>query len=413
VCIPDKLPAYISWDQWEKNQKKLRENSTKFGAGPSRGASLIAGRITCGKCGARMAVSYKGNKSPYFNCCAARMNFGEPLCQSFEASSLEKLIERLVLTALQPASLELSLQATDSIESDRERLDQHHQQSVQRATYQAGLARRRYEEVDPENRLVAAELERSWESLLKTQHQCEESLNRFRQETPSTLTDEQKAAIRNLANDFSVLWYSDQTTSVDRQNIARTLIEHIVVDVVDDSERLAVTVHWAGGFTSQHDSRRRVQAFGKLEASQEIAERIQQLYNEGYPLSEIARQLNHEGFRPARGKQFTQTSMGALCRMLRRQGIIEATPNIAPNFWRAGALSNELGIAKSTLTCWRYRNWVQTRQVGNRWIYWANESELHRLRRLAINPPAGSIPAPEHLTAPVSKIPTEPDANSR
>lgn len=309
--------------------------------------------------------------------------------------------------------MELSLQAADSIESDRERLDQHHRQSVQRATYKAGLVRRRYEEVDPENRLVAAELERSWESLLQIQRQCEEALNRFRQETPSTLTDEQRAAIGDLANDFSALWHSDQTTAVDRQNIARTLIEQVVVDVVDDSERLAVTVHCAGSFTSQHDSRRRVQSFGKLEASQQIVERIQQLYNEGYPLSEIARQLNHEGFRPAKGKQFTQTSMEALCRMLRRQGIIEATPNIAPHFWRAGALSKELGIAKSTLTCWRYRNWVQTRQVGNRWFYWANEPELHRLRRLAANPPAGSIPAPEHLTAPVSKMPREPDTNSR
>lgn len=114
VLLRDKLPAYITWEQWEKNQQRLKDNSTSFGAGPPRGASLIAGRMTCGKCGARMPVSYKENKKPYFACTAARMNFGEPLCQSFEASSVESLVEQLVLTALKPASVELSMQAPAS-----------------------------------------------------------------------------------------------------------------------------------------------------------------------------------------------------------------------------------------------------------------------------------------------------------
>ena len=174
------------------------------------------------------------------------MNFGEPLCQSFEASSLESLIEQLVLTALKPASVELSLQATVAIELERARLEKHHLQSVQRATCDAGLARRRYEEVDPSNRLVAAELEKRWESSLQTQRKAEETLNRFRQETPPTLTTDQRRSILQLANDFSELWNSASTTDVDRQAIVRSLIQDIVVDVVDNTERLAVAVHWRG-----------------------------------------------------------------------------------------------------------------------------------------------------------------------
>jgi len=406
VLLHDKLPAYISWEQWEKNQQRLQENSTSFGAGPARGASVIAGRITCGKCGARMPVSYKQKNVPYFTCTAARMNFGEPLCQAFEASSLQSLIIQLVLTALTPASVELSMQAAESIEADRERLDKHHRQSLERATYDADLARRRYEEVDPSNRLVAAALERTWESLLQVQRQTEEALNRFRKETPTTLTPDEKESISQLASDFSRLWNSDATTDVDRQNMVRSVIEDIVVEVVDNTERLSVAVHWTGGFTSQHETRRRVQSFDRLEASKELATRIQQLYDEGCPLLDIANKLNSEGYKPAKGERFTQTSMGALCRMLRRKGIIAKTPNIQPNYWRAGALCNQLGIQKPTISGWRHRGWVQVKRVGSRWIYWADAAELKRLKKLAAHPPSGTTPKPTELTTPASKMPS-------
>ena len=107
-------------------------------------------------------------------------------CQSLNGRWLEPMIEKLVLQALEPASLQLSLEAAGDIEKDRARLETHHKQSLERATYQADLARRRYEEVDPSNRLVAAELEKRWETALVTQRKSEEALNRFRQETPTT-----------------------------------------------------------------------------------------------------------------------------------------------------------------------------------------------------------------------------------
>jgi hypothetical protein len=361
-----------------------------------------------------MPVSYNHNKvrQAYFTCSAARMNFGEPLCQSFEASSLESLIQHLVLTALEPASVELSLKAAESIESERERLEKHRQQSVERAAYEAGLARRRYEEVDPSNRLVAAELERNWESRLQTQRKAEESLNRFHQETPSTLTADQRHSILQLASDFSALWHSSSTTDIDRQAIVRSLIKDIVVEVVDNTERLSVTVHWAGGFESQHETRRHVQSFDQLEAAPELAKRTQQLYNEGYPLSEIAKQLNHERYKPAKQERFTQTSMGALCRMLRRRGVIAVTPNIQPHYWRAGRLCEALGIKKPTLSGWRHRGWVQVRQAGSRWIYWADPEEFERLRKLAEHPPSGSARTPAQLTTPVTRMPADPSDKS-
>ncbi len=406
VLIQDALPAYITWAQWERNQQRLTENGTKYGVGAARGASVLAGRIVCGKCGLRMAVQYKENNNPYFTCSAARCQLGDPLCQSFGGKELETLVVRQVLSAMEPASIELSLKAAECIDSDHQRLEQHHRQTVERATYEAELARRRYEEVDPSNRLVAAELERSWESSLQSQRKAEEALNRFRHETPKQLTAEQRQAIVELAHDIPRLWQSAAATNVDRQKIVRSLIDRIVVEVKYKTERLSVNIHWAGGFESQHEVRRRVNTFGQLEESAAIAKRIQQLYDEGYPLSEIARLLNQDRFKPPKGPRFTQTSMGALCRTLRRMGVIAKHRRIEPSFWRAGELSRLLGVKKPTLSGWRKRHWVQARQVGTRWIYWADQDELKRLRRLADQRPNGSTPTPDELTKPASKMPT-------
>lgn len=404
VLIRDHVPAYISWKQWEKNQKTLRENSTKFGLGPSRGSSLLSGRVCCGRCGARMAVQYR-EANPYFSCRIASMSYAEPLCQSFNGMWLEPLVTDLVLQAFQPAAIELSMKAVESIETERERLDRQHRQSLERATYEAQLARRRYEEVDPANRLVASELERTWEASLKIQRRQEEAVNRFRTQTPPTLSEEQRTSIIALSADFRGLWDSPKTSNIERQNLIRILIDRIEVDTVNGTERLSVTIHWSGGFSSQHESRRRVQSFDDLEDSETLIRRAQELYNAGYPREALASQLNAEGFRPAKNEQFTKTSIGALMLTLRRRKLIRDRPELSTGFWRAKVLAKELGIAAPTLTQWRYRNWVQSAQVGSRWIYWADAAELKRLRQLASHPPSGSTPTPEHLTTVVSQMP--------
>jgi DNA invertase Pin-like site-specific DNA recombinase len=406
VLIRDKVPAYITWEQWERNQLKLRENSTRFGCGVSRGASILAGRVVCGKCGASMSVHYRDG-TPKFDCRLANLQFGENDCQSLNGRWLEPLIEELVLRAFEPASLQLSLNAADDIEKDRVSLETHHKQSLERAAYNADLARRRYEEVDPGNRLVAAELEKRWEAALVIQRKSEEALNRFRQETPTTLTQEEREKITTLANNFRSLWSNETTSSKDRQDLVRILIERIVVEVVDGTERLSVTVHWAGGYISRHETRRTVSTFDELEDSEALFRRTQKLYNSGCPRSELIRCLNDEGFRPARKSQFTETSINALMLVLRRKGMIRARPEVAKPFWKSKELSKALGIKPSTLTGWRRRGWVQAKKLGRRWIYWANDVDLPRLKRLAAHPPSGSTPTPDELTAPTATMPAE------
>lgn len=403
VLLHDSVPAYISWNQWESNQEKLRKNSTQFGFSSVRGRSLLAGRIDCGRCGARMPVHYR-DSDPYFSCCMAQMLYGEARCQSFNGRWLEPLVADLVINAMQPASIQLSLQATESIEEERQRLERHHRQSVERATYKADLERRRYEVVDPANRLVAVELERDWEAALQSQRRAEEQLNRFRQQTPAALTSDDRSSIIALSSDFHRLWNSPSTSNLDRQNLIRILIDRIEVEAVNGTERLAVTIHWSGGFTSHHESRRSVQAFEDLEDSAALLRRAQELYNQGYSEGDIVTQLNREGFRPARAGAFTKTSLPALKLLLRRRGLIGDRPKLPLNFWRATRLANALGVGRSTLTQWRHRGWVQAAPAGSRWIYWADGTEINRLRELMSSYTNGHS-YPKHLTTPSQTMP--------
>jgi DNA invertase Pin-like site-specific DNA recombinase len=405
VLIRDALPAYITWQQWEKNQATLTENSSKYGVGAPRGASLLAGRIVCGRCGARMGISYAGRNNARFTCDDARHQWGDPQCQSLRARPLETLVVEQVLRALEPASLELCLQAAECIEVEQQRIETHHHQTVERATHDADVARRRYEAVEPDNRLVAAELERRWESALQAQRKAEEIYNRFCREKPSHLTAEQRESILALAQDIPALWHDSSTCNTDRQMVIRALIDRIVVEVLGGTERVSVAIHWAGGFESHHEIRRAVSRFEELEAADEIAHRIQELFDEEYRLPDIAEQLNKDGYCPARGEKYTKTSVGALCRKLRRLGIISNRPAAKPNYWRPSSLAERLGVERSTLSGWRRRGWVQAQQVGGRRMYWADQAEIQRLEQLAARDRTGFRSTPRELTTAASQMP--------
>jgi len=351
-----------------------------------------------------MTAHYHRQGNPYFSCCLARLQHGGDSCQSFNGRWLESLIAELVVQVMEPASLQLSLQASETVEEERERLDRHHRQSVERATYSVDLARRRYKEVDPANRLVAGELERDLEAALQHQRRTEEELNRFRLRTPPKLSKSEISAINALSNDFQGLWDSAGTSDIDRQNLVRILIDQIEVEAVSGTERLLVTVHWAGGFTSHYETRRCVQTFDNLEDSEVLLKRAQWLYNLGYSQTDMIRQLNGEGFQPARAEKFTTTSFPALMLCLRRKGMIRDRPILPENFWRASHLAKTLGIANPTLTQWRHRGWVQAATTGSRWIYWANEEEIERLTKLKSSHVNGMAHS-GHLTKPCSRMP--------
>jgi hypothetical protein len=306
----------------------------------------------------------------------------------------------VLLIALSPASIELSLTAAQHIESDREQVVKHHRQTVERARYQSELARGRYESVDHNHRLVAAELERRWEMALLEQRKAEEMLERLLQHQPSRLTAEERATISSLATDIPALWHAESTSGIDRQTILRALVEHVIVEVLGHSERLAVTIRWSGGFESQHAIRRAVSKFEQLESASEIRSRLITLKQQGYTNEAVARHLNDEGFHSASGGLFTPHIVSQLCRHFRRQGCLPDKAVLPVEYWKLGDLAKHLEIKPETLSTWRRRGWVHADQVGQRWILWANTKELKRLQQLAKHDRKGLQKVPLRLTTP-------------
>lgn len=169
VLIRDHHPAYIAWEQYERNLERLaakRSRAESLGT-PRNGASLLAGLLVCGRCGCRLAVGYRGSQNHVsYNCSRRMIEYGEPRCQNFAGKALDDLVSRRVMEALAPAALELSLEAAEHVEQDRAELDRHWRQRLERAAYEAERAARQFRAVEPENRLVARQLERDWEEKL-------------------------------------------------------------------------------------------------------------------------------------------------------------------------------------------------------------------------------------------------------
>ena len=384
VLIRDRLPAYINWEQWEQNQEKLKENSARFGQhGVARGGSLLASRVRCGRCGCRMAICYAGSSKARFTCDALRNHLHQTQCQSFNAKPLRDLVERQVLIAISPASLALSVEAARQLETDQTAVEKNYKQTIERTTYESNLARRRYEEVDPSNRLVAAELERRWEAALCEQRQAEEALSRLRRDHSRRLTESQVARIETLAADIPSLWHSANTSLIDKQHIVRELVDEVTVEVIDNIERVRVTIHWTGGYESHHEIMRAVGKFDQLEFADKIRDRILQMKRRGHTHQAVADDLNALGYQSAQKSQFTKAIISSLCRRFEAAGDSCEAIGGYEDYWTTKLLGERLMISTSTLRHWISRGWLNSTQSGERRIVWADKKELTRLTQLA------------------------------
>ena len=190
ALIPDKVPAYITRDQYDANQRRLAENRARIESkgAPREGPSLLAGLVVCGRCGKRMAVHYAGRAQILRYTCRTGVADARGTCRhSLAGRVLDQLIADQVLAALQPGALELSLAAADDVMRERSALDENWRQRLERARTQAARIERQYQAAEPENRLVQRTLERRWEEALQEVRRLEEEYARFRQTQPTTL----------------------------------------------------------------------------------------------------------------------------------------------------------------------------------------------------------------------------------
>jgi DNA invertase Pin-like site-specific DNA recombinase len=391
--LPDCCPAYISWDQYERNVARLAANQARASTlGAVRnGAALLAGLVVCARCGVRLGVHYQqshGRPSPFTYDCAYRRNhYGEALCQHVAGPSLDAVVTQHVLAALEPAALELSLAAAQQVEQDRAAVAQLWEQRRERAAYETERAARQYHAVEPENRLVARTLERAWEEKLQALQALEEEYHRFLQQQPRVLTSEEQAAIRQLAADIPALWNASTTTDTDRKEILRQVVEQVQVEARGTSEQVRIRITWAGGGQTEGMLVRPLVRYADRSDYARLCARVHDLTHASWSLDAIARQLERDGFPPLRrGSRWSRSSV----QTLRRHVGLGNTPRhgssreaLGPEEWWARELADQLEVSHNSLLSWIERGVVRARQERGgwkRWIVWADAADLQRLR---------------------------------
>jgi DNA invertase Pin-like site-specific DNA recombinase len=389
VLIQDHHPAYISWEQYQRNVAQLNANRNRADElGHSReGVGLLSGLLVCGRCGRRLQVQYHRTGGYHRYVCNRNVaDYGGPLCQCLSGACLDDYVTAQVLRALEPAALELSLAAAAHLEQDRADLDALWQHRLERAQFDADRARRHYQLVEPENRLVARQLAQAWEAALQAKQTLQEAYERFSQEQPKGLSSEEKQQIQQLAENLPLIWAATTTTSAQRKDVIRQIIDTIMVTVAGDTEQVHVTIEWAGGDSSQAQIIRPVAKWTQLSYYPQLCQRLEQLTQANLTTHDIIDCLHQDGFRPPKRRQTFNPEM--VQTLIRRLGLTSGSgaqakaPLPQPEWWLPD-LAATLDMPTMTLYNWVQRGWVKARQQAEppkHWIIWADEAELERLK---------------------------------
>jgi len=390
VLIKDKLPAYITWEQYERNQRQLAANAIQGIGVPRQGSSLLSGLLICGHCNSRMTTRYSTSGSKLTYLCGKMMStYGDKLCQSLVGTSLDQLIVQQVLAALEPSALDISLQVATDIEQERKNLEQHWHKQLERAKYEVERAYRQYNATEPENRLVARTLEKKWEETLAEEEKLKRSYAKFVAEQPSTLSEAEREAIEKLSSDIPALWSSPTTTQQERQEIIRLLIEKIIVIVEGKTEKVNLEIHWMGGHKTSIPFIRPIAKLEYLSYYNELLQRVVELHQEDKELRSIAAILNQEGFSPPKLKNgFNGGLVGELlvrCGIPSSKKVRFSEVSRHPDEYTLRELIQKTSLPASTLSGYLKKGMLnarRTKESGGIWLITADEQEIKRLQAL-------------------------------
>jgi DNA invertase Pin-like site-specific DNA recombinase len=315
-------PSYLEWGEFVKNQERLRQNWNRDGGrGVEReGNALLQGIAVCGICGQKMSVQHhtltERRSSSYI--CQRGYQYGDTkVCQTMTSRPVDAAVAAAFLEAASPMSLQVATRVMGQIEEGLAEKRRQRQMQVEQARYEARLAERQYDAVDPANRLVAAELERRWNEKLERAIELEKAFARTEQEVQWQLSPEERAAITQLSSDLPAIWNAETTASQDRKRLLRMAIESVQLDGISVPGQIEVQIQWRSGVCTGLNVRRPVQGEWSLKTSAEAVARIHSLAGKSSYM-EIAEQLNKEGFRTAFGRPFTHQT---ICYICRRDGV--------------------------------------------------------------------------------------------
>ncbi len=364
ICLHNRYPAYISWEEFVANQERLRANSLKYREerpGMARkGQALLQGIVRCGRCGALFHLHYSGRQGewPEYRCSADQSQFGGTDCQRVRALALDRQVEQRFLQALQPDQVTLALAALAQLEQEEQAESKQWELRLERARYQAKRAERQYQAVEPENRLVARSLEKQWEEQLRAVETAEKEYHTWKSRRFGTLTQTDRDAIVVLGSDLPALWQASTTTNAERKQMLRLVIQEVIVDSKRADGQVWVQINWQTGVQEQFWYQRRVHSYVVFAGAQALEQRVRELNAAGLMDAQIAATLTAEGYQTPGLIQPITSKIVCHLRAKWKIPTVKLNRNQHnPVQWEDGSYSVEgaaakLGVDQSTIFIW-------------------------------------------------------------
>ena len=355
ALIRDAHDAYITWEDFEYNVQRLHDNATALGTDrekgvPREGPALLQGLAICGVCGQRMTVRYHQRgprRIPDYMCQCRGIQNGERVCQQIHGESLDNAISTLLIQQVTPLTLEVALAVQAEIETRSEEGDRLRGQEVERARYQSDLARRRFMQVDPDNRLVADSLEAEWNETLCALAQAQERYEKRRQTEQAGLNDRQRASIMALAQDFPRLWNDPRTPDRERKRMVRLLIADVTLLKGLD---LRAQVRFNGGATQTLHVPLPLRSWMVIQTPPAVVAEIDRLFNE-HTAGEIAALLNRNGVASGAGHRFNSRMVVKIRKSYKLRTRIERLR--ARGLLTPQQIAKRLDVSYCTVKIWR------------------------------------------------------------
>jgi DNA invertase Pin-like site-specific DNA recombinase len=392
VCLRDAHPGYIGWEEFMANGKRLAGNVASRAAArpgaPRRGWALLQGIVVCGRCGRRMALRYSGPHGDYplYQCISDQSQDGSPRCQEVRALPVDATVERLLLEALAPDQIALAVAAMGQLDEEARLLEKQWAHTRARPPYGAEGARRQYDAVEPENRLVARSLERVWEEKLRQVEAVEQAYEAWHREQGAPPGEADRADVLALAGDLPRVWRT--AGAAERKRILRLVIRDVALDQKREHGMVWLRVTWQTGATSEHRLQRKVRSYADCAGTDRLERRIRELNTAGKMDHEIAAILNEEGIMSARGTPFLHGTI----HLLRKQWGIRTVKingtDANPPRWPDGSYSIQgaaasIGITAQTVFDWLQKGRLQGRQLvkGQPWQISLTDDQISNLKQ--------------------------------
>lgn len=388
VFIPDHHPGYITLEEFEENQKILKNNRYQYpnSQGAAReGAALLQGLVFCQHCGRKMRVRYTLGK-PYYTCDAAERRFAGPICNRASASRVDNLVEDLFLTIINEETLEKSIVTNTKLKQEAKLVERNWLEKLKLLEYHADLARRRYEHVDPANRLVAQTLESEWNQSLI---QLEEVRKEYQahQITPLELANS-LSQMREVVTHLREYWYEKGLSFAEKKDLLRCLIEQVFLQT--QGKIIRTQIHWYGGAISELDVPK------YLFSMPYVYHRIKELAHT-LTDAEIAECLNQENLLTAKGKLWTSRRVMDFRKSNKIPSTFvcktQALHTGEKTFLSSAETAHQLGVSQSTIQKWYRLGLLPGKRDPGQSVLWIQLSDEVEYR---LN--GGAVPDPRMLT---------------